>query len=89
MQAALTEASIHDPPGVFDRALLPARHHRGGRHLHERTAITLLNLFLGWTFIGWIIALIWAITALRRILSMGGHPTLLTALSAQLSIALY
>ena len=35
----------------------------GSRHLHERTAITLLNLFLGWTFIGWIIALIWAITA--------------------------
>jgi hypothetical protein len=35
----------------------------GGRHLHEPTAITLLNLFLGWTFIGWIIALIWAIAA--------------------------
>jgi hypothetical protein len=35
----------------------------GGRNLHERTAITLLNLFLGWTFIGWIIALIWAIAA--------------------------
>jgi hypothetical protein len=35
----------------------------GSRHLHERTAITMLNLFLGWTFIGWIIALIWAITA--------------------------
>ena len=35
----------------------------GSRHLHERTAITLLNLFLGWTFIGWIIALFWAITA--------------------------
>jgi hypothetical protein len=35
----------------------------GHRHLHERTAITLLNLFLGWTCIGWVIALIWAITA--------------------------
>jgi hypothetical protein len=35
----------------------------GSRHLHERTAITMLNLFLGWTFIGWIIALIWAIAA--------------------------
>jgi hypothetical protein len=33
------------------------------RHLYERTPITLLNIFLGWTFIGWIIALIWAITA--------------------------
>ena len=35
----------------------------GGRHLHERTGIFLLNLFLGWTFIGWVIALIWAIVA--------------------------
>ncbi len=34
-----------------------------GRHLHERAAITLLNLFLGWTFFGWIAALLWAITA--------------------------
>jgi Na+-driven multidrug efflux pump len=24
-------------------------------------AIGLLNLFLGWTFIGWVVALIWAI----------------------------
>lgn len=23
-------------------------------------SITLLNLFLGWTFIGWVIALVWA-----------------------------
>jgi Superinfection immunity protein len=35
----------------------------GSRHLYERTGITLLNLFLGWTCIGWVIALIWAITA--------------------------
>lgn len=35
----------------------------GSRHLHERTAITLFNLVLGWTFIGWVIALIWAIAA--------------------------
>jgi hypothetical protein len=34
-----------------------------GRHLHERGAIAMLNVFLGWTFIGWVIALIWAITA--------------------------
>ncbi len=33
------------------------------RGLHERTAIALLNLFLGWTLIGWVIALIWAIVA--------------------------
>lgn len=34
-----------------------------GRHLPERGGIAMLNLFLGWTGIGWIIALIWAITA--------------------------
>jgi hypothetical protein len=27
------------------------------------TAILLLNLFAGWTFIGWIIALVWALSA--------------------------
>lgn len=26
------------------------------------SAITMLNLFLGWTFIGWVIALVWACT---------------------------
>jgi len=25
-------------------------------------AIFLLNLFLGWTFIGWVVALVWAAT---------------------------
>lgn len=34
-----------------------------GRHLHERAGIAMVNLFLGWTFIGWVVALIWAITA--------------------------
>ncbi len=35
----------------------------GQRRLYDRTAITLVNLLLGWTFIGWVAALIWAITA--------------------------
>jgi len=26
------------------------------------TAIFLTNLFLGWTFIGWVVALVWAFT---------------------------
>ena len=26
-------------------------------------AIFVLNLFLGWTFVGWIVALVWALTA--------------------------
>ena len=33
---------------------------------HQVTAIFLLNLFLGWSFIGWVGALIWAATAVRR-----------------------
>lgn len=28
----------------------------------QRTPITLLNLFLGWTVVGWIIAMIWSST---------------------------
>jgi hypothetical protein len=31
---------------------------------HSQTvAILMLNLFLGWTFIGWIAALIWSVTS--------------------------
>lgn len=35
----------------------------GLRHHHNHNAILALNLLLGWTVIGWIIALIWALTA--------------------------
>ena len=31
-----------------------------GSNKRNATAITILNLFLGWTFIGWVIALVWA-----------------------------
>jgi len=34
-----------------------ARQHRNG------VPIGLLNIFLGWTFIGWVLALVWAFTA--------------------------
>lgn len=27
----------------------------------DRNAILVLNLFLGWTFVGWVIALVWAV----------------------------
>lgn len=33
-----------------------ARHHR------NEGAIGVLNLFLGWTFVGWVVALVWAST---------------------------
>ena len=32
------------------------------RHKRNVVSIMLLNLFLGWTLIGWIIALLWAST---------------------------
>lgn len=31
------------------------------RNKRDTTSILLLNLFLGWTAIGWVIALIWAV----------------------------
>lgn len=31
----------------------------GWRHKNS-TSIIILNLFLGWTFIGWVVALVWA-----------------------------
>lgn len=33
------------------------------RKHHNSGAIWLLNILLGWTFLGWIIALIWAMTS--------------------------
>lgn len=35
----------------------------GARHVYCRSGITALNIFLGWTGIGWVAALIWALTA--------------------------
>jgi T4 superinfection immunity protein len=32
------------------------------RHHHNCGAIWCLTIFLGWTFIGWLIALVWAFT---------------------------
>jgi hypothetical protein len=34
-----------------------------GRDKRDAAGIILLNLFLGWTVIGWVIALVWACTA--------------------------
>ncbi|MGD0460857.1 MAG: superinfection immunity protein [Tepidisphaeraceae bacterium] len=29
-------------------------------------AIAILNIFLGWTFLGWVVALVWASTAVEK-----------------------
>jgi uncharacterized membrane protein YqaE (UPF0057 family) len=36
------------------------------RGQHQRAAILVLNLLLGWTLLGWVGALIWAFTAVQR-----------------------
>ncbi|WP_417787737.1 superinfection immunity protein [Stutzerimonas xanthomarina] len=33
------------------------------RNHPNAVAITLLNLFLGWTLIGWVVALVWSVLA--------------------------
>lgn len=33
-----------------------------GRNHKQIAAIFVLNLFLGWTFVGWVVALVWALT---------------------------
>src|SRR5262249_7732769 len=38
----------------------------GSRGHHNSAAIFVLNLLLGWSFIGWAIALVWAFTAVDR-----------------------
>jgi uncharacterized membrane protein YqaE (UPF0057 family) len=35
------------------------------RHKNE-SAIIVLNLFLGWTFVGWVAALVWAVSYIER-----------------------
>ncbi len=35
------------------------------RRYHNATAILVLNIFLGWTFLGWVAALVWASTEPR------------------------
>lgn len=38
----------------------------GWRGHQNATAIFVLNLLLGWTFLGWVVALVWAFTAVER-----------------------
>ena len=36
------------------------------RDHHQKLPISLLNLFLGWTVVGWVVALVWSVTAKPR-----------------------
>lgn len=39
------------------------------RDHHQKSAITALNVLLGWSVIGWIAAFVWSLTAVHRDLS--------------------
>uniref|UniRef100_A0A6M3J0P8 Putative superinfection immunity protein n=1 Tax=viral metagenome TaxID=1070528 RepID=A0A6M3J0P8_9ZZZZ len=39
--------------------LLPTVHGYGKQHF---AGIAILNIFLGWTFVGWVVALVWAVS---------------------------
>ncbi len=41
-----------------------------GRKHRNFSSILLLNLFLGWTFIGWIVSLIWAVSKEKKELTI-------------------
>lgn len=47
----------------------------GSRSHHNGVAIFLLNLLLGWTFLGWVLALIWSATAVQNKPTSPGEPT--------------
>ena len=51
-------------PALVAMAFLPSIIAFARRH-QNRAAILVLNIFLGWTFVGWVIALVWAFTAVR------------------------
>lgn len=36
------------------------------RNHHQCAAITVINLFFGWTFIGWVISLAWSVSTARE-----------------------
>jgi T4 superinfection immunity protein len=45
----------------------------GLRDHHQLLAIWVLNVLLGWTGLGWIVALVWACTAVRRVAQVAGE----------------
>ena len=53
---ALAAVGIYFLPAIF----------ASYRDHHQANAIAILNLFLGWTFIGWVIALVWSATVVVK-----------------------
>jgi hypothetical protein len=43
------------------------------RHTHNSTGILLLNIFLGWTLIGWVVALVMALGSAPRYFYYRGY----------------
>lgn len=56
------EMSVYTVLTVFFLYFLPGFMAASRKHLNGK-AIFALNLFLGWTFIGWIIAFVWSLTS--------------------------
>lgn len=42
------------------------------RRHHQVGAIVVINLFLGWTLIGWVVALAWSVSSLRERIRVSG-----------------
>jgi len=36
------------------------------RRQHNTAAILALNVLLGWTVLGWVVSLVWAVTAIKK-----------------------
>lgn len=51
------------------------------RNHHQTNAIVILNLFLGWTLLGWVIALVWSATAIPNEAAVVAPPTTQSAVS--------
>lgn len=45
------------------------------RRHHNRYAILVLNILLGWTGVGWVLALVWSLTAVWRKSDPVAHET--------------
>ncbi|MGQ3683919.1 MAG: superinfection immunity protein [Candidatus Loosdrechtia sp.] len=43
----------------------------------SKAAIFVLNIFLGWTFLGWVIALVWSFTSTKQVLLITRQAALL------------